>query len=1123
MTHNSPSPLPDAKARDDIVTRLDANFAVEAAAGSGKTTCLVGRILALCEQGHINPTSLMAAVTFTRKAAAELRDRLQLGIRDKLSAAAGAAFANLTVAEKSLKQCHIGTIHSFCARLLRERPVEAGVDPEFRELEDDEDTELRDRAWTEFSARFYGEENAQLEQAVIDLDLSLEDLRPGFHDFARYPDVEDWPGEDHPRTPNGAAELYRALLAYAPTVRQFVEDPDMKTGRDQLLPTYRAISRWAERQKDTDGADEIKGIFQQLPKEPYVVQKQWACLFGGECKIKLEEEVNRYSRFYSDHVLPYRTSLLAARYAVALSCFRQASLIHNRLRRDNRVLNFGDLLMKTAALLRNHPWVRTELSERYCRILVDEVQDTDPIQAEILFLLAGENSEEPDWRKSRPRPGSLFIVGDPKQSIYRFTRADIATYSLIKRLIEQNGGETLSLSVNFRSQPDVIGWVNRIFVPDGSNTEARFPDNESEFCPVYVPLQPGGEAAHSQCFSGVYLLKTLAEKKAEGISGRQIEEDEAKRIAAFIKHALDTGMPIHNPKGDPRPAKAEDFLILTEKTKGSGGIAAALRRAGLPVRISGGSGNTGQNAPGLLLLLLEALLDPDNPILQVACLRSRLFGVPDPELYSWKKGGGAFVLHMPNQPDEPGHVAQSLAMLRRLERLFHDHDPVTALGLLADTIGIWALAATGENADADTAALLTLFDRLTMLRKELPTPGSLLRKARAILSSKNFDAVPALGENTSVVRVMNLHKAKGLEAPVVFLAAPSGRNTKPVKLAIKRTAGHTVEGRLALYRAYGKSESLVACPADWQEAEAREKQFLRAEKLRLSYVAATRAGSAVVISARPTGKGLKNPMIDIIDIDQALPEAEEDETPRQASIEASSQADLPTIDVSRLDAAARREKIDATLVPTYMLERAKTRKAGVTVLQAEEAMAEVAADEDMVYRLRQGTETALALGEAMHEILENDSAMPDGELIKLAKAKLAEHELQPNLADDIVAMAKAVWQSDLWRRANQAKRVFRELPFTMAATTADGLPALVRGVIDLAFEEADGWVVADYKTDKIRGTDLQLLAGHHRGQLETYAEALMRISPDVNVKELGIYFLRAGEYIVLPMDSDSTK
>ncbi len=1106
------SPLPDAKAREDIVTRLDANFAVEAAAGSGKTTCLVGRILALCEKGCITPLSLMAAVTFTRKAAAELRDRLQAGLRDKLSSATGDTRANLLAAEKALKQCHIGTIHSFCARLLRERPVEAGVDPAFRELEDDEDTELRDRAWTEFCARFYSEDNAELEQAVIDLEMSLEDLRPGFHDFARYPDVQVWPGEDYPRTPNGAAQLYAALLAYAPTVRQFVDVPDLKTGRDQLLPTYRVILRWAERQKDTDSPDEIQAILQQLPKEPYVVQKQWAIFFGKECKIKLEEEVNRYTRFYADHVEPYKTSLHAARYAVALHCFRQAGEMHDRLRRDNRVLNFSDLLMKTATLLRRHPWVRKELSDRYARLLVDEVQDTDPIQAEILFLLAGNNPDEPDWRKSELRPGSLFIVGDPKQSIYRFTRADIATYSLIKKLIEKSGGETLSLSVNFRSQPNVIDWVNRIFVPDGSNTVTRFPDCESEFCPAYVPLQPCGTKALEECFAGVSLLKTLAEKKAEKIAAKQIEEDEAKRIAAFIRHALDSGMLIHNPKGEPRPARPEDFLILTEKTKGTGGIAAALRRAGVPVRISGGSGLSAHSSPGLVLLLLEALFDPDNPIMQVACLRSRLFGVSDPELYSWKKGGGSFTLHTPNQPDEPVRVAESFAMLRALERLFHDYDPVSALGLLAEKIGIWALAATSENADSDTASLLTLFDRLTMQRKDVPTPAALLRKAQTILASKNFDAIPAFGENTSVVRVMNLHKAKGLEAPVVFLTAPSGKSTKPVKLAINRQAGRPVEGRLALYRAYGKAETLVACPADWQEAEAREKQFLRAEKLRLSYVAATRAGSAVVISARPTGKGLKNPMIDTIDIDQLLAEPKEDEDPVVTTV---MHVDLPTRDDFALDAERRREKIAATLVPTYALERAKTRKAGITVLQPEEALAISPKDEDMVFRLREGTETALALGEAMHEILESDAAIGDEELVKLAKAKLAEYELQPNLAEDIVAMAKGVWQSDLWKRANAAKRTFRELPFTMAATSADGLPALVRGVIDLAFEEEDGWVVADYKTDKIRGTDLRLLAEHHRGQLETYAEALTRVAPDIKVKELGVYLLRAGEYVIL--------
>ena len=137
-------------------------------------------------------------------------------------------------------------------------------------------------------------------------------------------------------------------------------------------------------------------------------------------------------------------------------------------RRRNGRLNFQDLLLIARDLLREHPSVRRAFQERFLPILVDEFQDTDPIQAEILFYLTGEDTDEKDWRELSPKPGSLFVVGDPKQSIYRFRRADIETYGAVRDRLEKTG-RVLNLTANFRSTGRLCGWVNGVFA-------RRFPE-----------------------------------------------------------------------------------------------------------------------------------------------------------------------------------------------------------------------------------------------------------------------------------------------------------------------------------------------------------------------------------------------------------------------------------------------------------------------------------------------------------------------------------------------------------------------------------------------------------------------------------------------------------------------
>ncbi|MCU0722838.1 MAG: UvrD-helicase domain-containing protein, partial [Planctomycetes bacterium] len=190
------APPPDQAQRDRILSELDRNLLVEAAAGTGKTTCMVGRMVALLASGRV-ATRGLAAVTFTRKAAAEMRARFQVELERRARSAAGPERENLARALGTVEQCFLGTIHSFCARLLRERPVEAGVDPAFEELDEEADGRLREEAWREFAAALHAARDPALE-ALDALGLAPGELETSFARYVEFPDVAEWPSEAVP-------------------------------------------------------------------------------------------------------------------------------------------------------------------------------------------------------------------------------------------------------------------------------------------------------------------------------------------------------------------------------------------------------------------------------------------------------------------------------------------------------------------------------------------------------------------------------------------------------------------------------------------------------------------------------------------------------------------------------------------------------------------------------------------------------------------------------------------------------------------------------------------------------------------------------------------------------------
>ena len=300
---------PDQPARDAIVRLLDTTMLVEASAGTGKTRSMVDRMIALLREGKCNIGTL-AAITFTRKAAAELRARFQIALEKAVRQAEGEACQRLTDALDHAERAYIGTIHSFCGRLLRERPVEAGIDPAFLEFDETVDFRLRKEAWQRYVAEAVSTGDAVLGE-LDGVGLEIGQLESAFIGYATYPDVAEWPAPEV-ELPD-LKPVTKELRSYAAHMERLVPTFPVNVGNDLLMDKYRRIARLV-RQADIESPPELLEILGECGNAK-AVQKEWP---EGKAQGKQEKRTLAAVR---------GTTCPAARREVASSplCRRHAS------------------------------------------------------------------------------------------------------------------------------------------------------------------------------------------------------------------------------------------------------------------------------------------------------------------------------------------------------------------------------------------------------------------------------------------------------------------------------------------------------------------------------------------------------------------------------------------------------------------------------------------------------------------------------------------------------------------------------------------------------------------------------------------------------------------------------
>ena len=1096
--------LSDATARQRITTDLATTFLVEAGAGSGKTTNLVQRMVSLVRTGTCRIEHL-AAITFTRKAAAELKSRFQIKLEKALREATDPTeHERLAYTLDNLHLAFLGTIHSFCSRLLRERPVEAGMTPDFDEIEGLDERLLQERAWQEYLQILRLENPKQLHD-LADLDVRPEDLKASYLELCLYPDVT-MVGEvaPYPDLNEVREELYGLIDFAAPLIP--ADEPEK--GWDPLQAMLRKCRRW-QRAFDLSEDKYLLRLLAQLDKKGSVTQNRWITKEGA----KAAEQA--FTDFREQHLQPALQEWREHRHYPLLAFLLPATEHYASLRQQEHKLNFQDLLMRTAALLRHNSEVRQYFGARFTHLLVDEFQDTDPIQAEIMMLLTAEESTPTEWSRTTPRPGSLFVVGDPKQSIYRFRRADITTYNQVKEQIRNTGGEVLHLTSNFRSVPSILHTANSAF-------NSIFALHSNDYQADFKPIDPARDTGSGE--EGIRLIEMPPVPYHSGVA---IAELDASAIAAYIRHSLDGSITLARTPDErdegltPQPVPG-DFLILVRYKKDMALYARALEEYHIPFSLSGGSDITTSYELAELLLLLQALADPTDSLSLVAVLRGSFFGLSDAAFHQHKQAGGIFSFYSEVPPHPSAELlAQAFTTLKTFRQYIQDLTASSAIERIMRELGLIPLAFSGELAKGKGGYLLQALELIRMQEQDGTTSiNAIVDFLAELLDVGVEDELDLEGLRSPGVRIMNLHKAKGLEAPVVFLANPGhvvhrgpslhiSRNDNIVPLGVQLPEPNALPLSLreaaaetASALSYGKSaygfmcitrhrepfgSEIIAQPPHWHTYAEEESHYLSAEENRLLYVAATRAKNLLLVSIYPK-KPDKSPwqslepfLTEVKTLENISASIPEPVAPTQSLTPA-------MLDAALIDIAL---SLSIISLPTYteltVTDLGKQGKAPT----------------------REATGRGASWGNAVHNCLEL-LARGCQDIASAIPSILTAEGRDPAEQTELIELLTRVQSTPIWQRAMAATTRYTEVPFG----TQSGSVYLT-GVIDLAFQEPDGWVLLDYKSDHIiDDTHLRELTTYYTPQIQTYAQHFTQLTGET-IKECGLLFTERQQYIRL--------
>ena len=867
------------------------NIAVTASAGAGKTATLVERYIELLRQHPEIGVRQVLAITFTQKAAAEMRERIARRLTEALNQELPEPQRQrLRQIRADLPAARISTIHAFCAALLREYPIEADVDPAFAVLEGIDAAQLRQQAVRQTLASLARARDSDPDKEALRRTLAewprryleqvLEHLLEKKH-LAR-----SWCRRYAEQSPDQILSDWREMqqAASAPACRALLDDTQftdmlaelaalrpLTDERDSAVERLNPLRDSMRRLSKTPPLDEALAVLPRLAEglltngKPLSGSRLGKKSNWAEADLaRVRELVPALGRCLAPHadLLSLELSAADERAAAVLPAlsrvFLRADARCESSKGNGRMLDMDDLLEKSHQLIAADANIRHRLAQHYRFALIDEFQDTDPLQWKIIRSLAS-----PDGQMAGDK---LFIVGDPKQSIYSFRAADVTVFARVRDAIAAanaaheresqpfcDDGEILDASFTQRLGSLVMGENFRTLAQPVAFVNALFPKfmqavPDEPFQVGYDPLIGCRSADVSE--GSVELLLLPPDDSRDPTDSTRCE---AQLVARRLSHLL-AGNDLQVADQDSlRPPVPGDIALLLRRRRNLSAYEDALRACGIPFQVAGGRGFYQRQEIYDLANILRVLCNSGDDIALMGALRSPYFGLSDNALYKLTAPDGGWLaknLADANQrqrlaPADQEAATDAVARLQRWEEL-RDRVPLVELlhTILEDT-GAWGFLCYGERGEQAVANVHKLLD----LAREFRGPLTDFVVRLDLLTNQEQQEGEAVLD-ADALHILTVHAAKGLEFPIVVVPDLAARfnfqNSDPALIDAEKGLGLRV---LDPEQDYKRTSSFIRTLSN-RDASRRQ----RAEEKRLLYVACTRARDHLLLGGALTDK-----------------------------------------------------------------------------------------------------------------------------------------------------------------------------------------------------------------------------------------------------------------------------
>jgi ATP-dependent helicase/nuclease subunit A len=1120
--------LPDSLERERAATTFDRNVVVTAGAGTGKTRLLIDRLVHLLMRDPETKLTQIVALTFTNKAATEMKVRLRERLQSYVAVTLDAAAINEDAAReevrnlmaryhltkealdrrvldalRQIERSEIGTIHSFAATLLRLYPMESGVDPQFVEDDGARFDRLFDEhwgVWLDEELSYRGTRQEEWKQVLRK--VRLDEVRALAASFcSETVDLERLDALSCEKNIPDDISLW--LGALEKRASGLLERHPENRSNEKLIRASRDVLQKTLRSGDAgDSAPDFLsgGLNRKLKgwnEEDYREAQEIFRIAKALCNVD-----DSLSRSLAALLIPFAEHFREA--------FTRAGLI-----------SFDGLLARARTLVRDRLAVREQLKRRFQAILIDEFQDTDPIQYEILVYLAEEIGKSArNWRDVRLTPGKIFVVGDPKQSIYAFRRADIQAYlEVVEKIIKAQNGIDCRLTTNFRSHGKILDAVNGIF--------DRMIRPKEGLQPEYVAIEPaptgdGERAATAQWLPfrkvAIRVVRGNEVDKQDTELARRLE---AESLARWLDEEVLGKAEIADRDGKTRLVQPKDVAILFRKLTDVHHYLEPLRRRGLGYVVEGERHFYAVQEIIDAVNLLRAVDNPHDRLALVGALRSPLGGLADAEIYDLHRRlllDYRVAERKGKKPDSFSKVKELYEILCRLNRTIRALPVGEAIGRVFDSLPVRLLAAGSFHGEQAVANLEKLrYQAEVMGREGLSTFKEVVTRFGARVLEIKEEAESALAEeNLDAIRILSIHKSKGLEFPVVVLA---GCHTVPQQAGAREPAvlQDWSSGLAGLC-----TESYWSLPGLYIAERARQRE--QEEHKRVLYVAMTRAREHLMISCAPAERKQRGSYLSMLEENLAQ-EITAGEGSRIIAAGAGT-IEVEVVDESlrppgKAPGAARAQPIDIDWESYTGLWQRRAREYEAaraplfltpTLLKLREAELTEALPESK--KLLVTSELSLVIGELAHRFLEAWDFGGDPAEFRAGLDPFLDRWIEPKrqrnrgqLRAELEQILATFFSSAAYRDLSGAEILGREVPLLIPWN--DGV---MEGVIDLLYEKDGRLFLADYKTDRLERSELAEAASRYHHQVEIYSEAARRVLKK-DIAGFNLIFLRLGESV----------